>query len=505
MQTKIARLITGRINATYDTTIIIEKVDLSSLSNIELKNVLIKDHHNDSLIYVNSLSASIINLKNIFNSDLNFGDVEIFKGKLMMRTYKGEETNNLTFFTDKFDKEDDKIKKPFKLKASSILLENMYYSLTNENTRPEPIVHYSNISGSVNNFEITEDNVVIAEVKNLKTRENHKINITKLSTDFLFSTTKMEFLNTEIETENSQFIANIIFNYKDGDLSNFNDNVIIKADIENANIALTDLKKLYGEFGKNDRINFKTRFEGTLNNFDLVNIDLKSNRNFILRGNIHLEDVVKKENFKLDANFSNLTSNYDHLIRLFPKLLGDNMPNSIEKIGNFTSSGSVKINGYSVYSVLDTKSDIGSFKTDIELVNINDADKARYKGKIDLEEFNLGKFVNDSLVGYLTMEGEINGEGFTIDKINTQVNGFVVKHQYKGYTYTNIDINGVLKNSHFNGELTIDDPNLQLVFEGLADLSKADYSKHSDEKARSCIQKNRHKSSCYCRRRISQF
>ena len=475
VQTRLARLVTQRINSKFDTTILIEKVDLSSLRNIELKNILIKDHHQDSLIYVNNLSASILNLRNVFNSDLNLGDVEIDKGKLLIRTYKGEVINNLTIFSDRFKNDKEKSEKSFQLKSSSVTLKNIYFSLINENTKEEPIVYYTDISAYLGNFEISKDVVITAAIRDLKTKENHKIDIIGLNTNFLYSFTRMEFLNTELRTEKSTVLADIVFNYEDGDLSNFNEKVNIIAEIEDADIALTDLKKLYGEFGENDKIHFKTKFEGTLNDFVLHDIDLKSNRNFILKGTVHLKDVIRKENFKIDAELENISSHYEQLKILFPQLVEDKIPKSFEKIGKFSSTDSFAVTRSSVYSKLSTKSDLGAFKTDIEIKNFDNIEKATYIGKIDLEEFNLGEFVNDSLVGYLTMVGEINGKGFTMDKINTQVVGFVSKHQYKGYTYTNININGVLKDLHFNGELIIDDPNIQLVFKGLADLSNEDY------------------------------
>jgi len=475
VQTRLAKFVTDGINSKYDTEILIEKVDLSSLRNIELKNLLIKDHHQDSLIYVNRLSASILNLRNIIESDLILGDVEIEKGKLLIRTYKGEKINNLTLFTRKFKNDKKKSEKPFQLKSSSVTLKNIYFSFFNENTKKEPIVYYTDISAYLGNFEISEDIVITAAIRGLKTKENHKINITSLNTNFLYSFTKMEFLDTELRTEKSTILADIVFDYEDGDLSNFNEKVMINAEFKNADIALTDLKKLYSEFGENDRINFRTKFEGTINDFVLRDIDLKSNRNFRLKGTVHLKDVVERENLVVDATLENISSHYEQLKILLPHLVEEKIPKSFEKIGKFESSGSLVVTKSSVYSKLSTKSDLGAFKTDIEIKNINNIENATYVGKIEFEEFNLGEFVNDSLVGYLSMVGEINGKGFTMDKINTKVVGFVSKHQYKGYTYSNININGVLKDLHFNGELIIDDPNIQLEFKGLADLSNEDY------------------------------
>ena len=475
VQTRIAKLVTDNINSKFGTTILIERVDLSSLRNIELDNILIKDHHQDSLIYVHKLSASILNLRNIFNSDLDLGDVVIEKGKLLVRTYKGEVRNNLTLFSRSFKNDEKKSENPFQLKSSSITLKNIYFSLVNENTKEEPLVYYTDISAYLGNFEISPEIVITAAIRNLKTKENHKIDITSLNTDFLYSFTRMEFFNTELHTEKSTILADIVFDYEDGDLSFFNERVMINAEFKEADIALTDLKKLYSEFGENDRIKFKTKFEGTINDFVLRDIDLKSNRNFILKGTVRLKDVVEKENILIDAELDYVSSHYEQLKILLPHLTEDKIPKSFEKIGKFESSGNLVVTKSFVYSKLDTKSDLGAFKTDIEIKGIDNIENATYVGKIELEEFNLGEFVNDSLVGYLSMTGEINGKGFTMDNINTQVNGFVTKHQYKGYTYTNISINGVLKDLHFNGELTVDDPNIQLVFKGLADLSNEDY------------------------------
>ncbi len=70
------------------------------------------------------------------------------------------------------------------------------------------------------------------------------------------------------------------------------------------------------------------------------------------------------------------------------------------------------------------------------------------------------------------MVGEVEGQGFSIDKISIRVKGHISKHQYKGYTYSNIDINGVLRDNEFDGFLSVNDPNIKLEFRGLAELSK---------------------------------
>ena len=104
---------------------------------------------------------------------------------------------------------------------------------------------------------------------------------------------------------------------------------------KNADIALTDLKKLYGEFGENDKINIKTKFEGTINDFILRDIDLKSNRNLQLKDTVRLKDMVEKENIMIDAELDNFSAHYKQLKILLPNLVNEKVPQSFEKIGSF--------------------------------------------------------------------------------------------------------------------------------------------------------------------------
>ncbi|MCK5637553.1 MAG: hypothetical protein KAH67_02500, partial [Flavobacteriaceae bacterium] len=473
VQTKLANVVTSKVNSKYNTSIEIDKVDLSSLRTIQLKNILIKDHHQDTLIFAENLKTSVLDYKNIFESNLKFGDIKLENGKFLMKTYKDEESNNFTIFIQKFENE-EKSEKIFKLTSSSINIVNLNFVLTDENKKETPIVYYSNIGGYFDNFKVNGSNVS-ASIHDLKTIENHNINIVDFKTDFSFSDTKMEFLETVLKTEKSKLTADIVLNYNKGDLSNFTDKVQIDANIKSADIVLPDLKKLYDEFGKNDQIHITTHAIGTINDFVLNDIDLKSDRNSSFKGTVKLKDVLHSENFKMEADIKKLSSSYDHLVNLFPKLLGGKIPVSLEKAGYFSSNGKVYLTKTSIDANLNTRSDIGNSKVDVQLTNFDQIENALYKGKIELIDFNLGKFVNDSLIGELSMVGEIDGKGTTMGNINTKISGKVTKHQYKGYTYSNIDINGILQDKRFNGELIVNDPGIQLVFKGLADFSEEKY------------------------------
>ncbi|UCE93979.1 MAG: translocation/assembly module TamB [Flavobacteriaceae bacterium] len=470
VQTGLAKIVTNRVNAKYGTNINIEKLDLSSIRNISLNNVLIKDHHGDTLISAASIETSILNYRNMFTSQLDFGEIYLDDGALRMRTYKGEEKNNLTVFVKKFKKDSVKEGSEFKMYATSIVAENVDFVLHNENKREGPIVFYKNIYGDFDDFKI-EGSDVSANIHDLRVVENHDVNVTKFSTKFKYSNSRMEFLDTHLSTRGSYLEADIVFNYELNDLSDFLNKVQIEADFKQGDIVLSDLKKFYGQFGKNDVIHFKAKVKGTINDFVVEDIDLESDRHSSLRGNIHLKNVLYPEKFRLRGNIAEISSNYDHLVNLLPDLLGAKIPKELEKIGYFSSSGKVDITKSDIDIQMRTIAQLGMSDVDLSLKNVDQGDLVSYKGKVELVDFELGEFVKDSLIGELSMIGEIEGQGFSIDNISIKVNGHISKHQYKGYTYSNIDMNGVLRDKEFDGYLQVNDPNIKIEFRGLAELA----------------------------------
>ena len=476
VQTYLGKIATNQINKTYSTSIVVKKVDLSFIGNVKLKNINIKDHHKDSLINVKSLETSIFGYKNILDNKLLLGEVDIEGLVLNMITYKGEEKDNLTIFIDKFDsKKESKGSTPFLLTSSQLNLSDVNFILYDKNKKETPIVYYKNIHGAVIDFKIEGPNA-FANVRGLRFNEDHGIIVHDFTTDFKYTKQRMVFNKTILKTETSIIDGTIVFNYAEGDLSDFNNKVNIEAVLNQSSASLTDLNKFYDEFGKNDIINFKTIMSGTLNDFKLNQLKLRSNRNSVINGEFHFKNVVNTENgFSLNANINNLSSNYQNLKQLLPNILGKTLPSSFDRFGRFSITGNSYITKEMVDAQLQIVSNVGKTITDLKLTNIDDIDNANYKGKVEFIDLEFGNLIKDSLVGKLSLIADVEGKGFTLETLKTKLKGNVSKHQYKGYTYSNIDVNGIFENQRFNGELNANDENLKMKFKGLADLSSAIY------------------------------
>lgn len=477
VQTRLGKMATDFLRKDYNVDINVKRVDLSFLGNVELNEVLLKDHHADTLIYVENLTTSVLSYRNLINGKLNFGQFSLEKFVFNMKTYKGEEDDAFTIFIDKFD-DGATSDKPsgFLLTSSRLKLEDGYFELYDENIENSKPLFFKDIRGSAKNFKVDGPNVY-ADINKLHFIENHNLEIQSFSSNLTYTKTGMNFLNTELVTDKSSMLADISFSYNREDFSDFVNKVNLTADIKNADLSLVDLKKFYSELGSNDVLHFSTKITGNLNDFKTEKLFLKTDQDAEIIGTLHFQNVFnQEEGFSLAANLTRLSSDYDHLKSLLPNILGKQLPSSFKKLGKFSVSGFTYITEDLINADVIMKTDIGTLITDLELTNIGDINNASYFGQVAVIDFALGNILNNPLMGNLTAEADVDGKGFTLDKMNTSVKGHISSQQFKGYTYTNIDINGVLKNKHFDGEMEVNDDNIKLNFVGLADFSTKIYT-----------------------------
>lgn len=475
VQTFLGERVTNYVNDKYSTNIVVEKVDLSFLGNVDLKGITIKDHQKDSLIYVKSLVTSVFNYQDILNNKLELSEADLKGVTVNMTTHKGEDDDNLSIFIDRFDDGKPSSGTPFLMTSARLNLENVNFILTDRNKQEEPIVFYKKIKGAVEDFKIEGPNVY-ANIRDLSFVEDHGIEVTSLSSDFTYTKTQMNFKNTHLKTAHSDVHGTAVFNYKREDLADFNNKVMIDGVFSKSTISFIDLNKFYNEFGRNTIATFTTNFKGVLNDFTLEDFNLASNRKSVIDSDLHFKNVIDREKgFSLDARIYELSSNYQSLKKLLPNILGKTLPSTFNKFGKFNLAGRSYITEKAVNANITIHSKLGRVISDLKLTNIDNIDNAKYKGSIELVNLDFGSMVNDTLIGKLSLVADVDGKGFTLDKIDTKIQGKVFKHQYKGYTYSNIDVNGVFKNKLFNGILTANDENLKMTFMGLADLSSTNY------------------------------
>ena len=474
VQTSLGKYATKKLNEDFKTDINIGKVGLQLNGDIEIKEILIRDHKKDTLIAIGELNSSIISFKNLYNSKLNFGDIDIQNLVLNLKTYQGEEDTNLDVFVEKF--EDDNPRQgpsKFLLSSSDVSIEDGIFRLSDENLESPEVFEFSDLNANTTNFLINGPDVS-SRINKFSFIDSRGIKVENLMANFVYTLDHMNFGDLNIKTKKSELKGDLRFDYKREDLKYFTDKVNVTASFRDSEISLTELNVFFDEFGTNQRTSFNADLSGTLNHLIAENLNVSTTRNTRIIGDITFKNLFNKEDdsFELDGRFQNLASNYNDLTALLPRILGNAIPTVLDKVGNFRINGTSKITAKRIDADININTDLGTLRSDLELTEIDDIDNANYLGNVIFEEFDIGKLIDDPKAQFVSANVDVDGKGFTLDNLRTDIKGDVFSLVYNGYTYQGIQLSGDLGNKIFNGELKADDPNLKLDFNGLVDFAE---------------------------------
>lgn len=474
VQSKLGSYATKYINDNFGTNIVIKKIDLSWLGSVQLKGIEIRDHHKDTLIFVDNLKTSIQNAKKVVDNKVDLGEASLSGIHFYLRTYKGEKNDNLSIFIESFedDKPRDSLSEPFVLRSKRIGLDGLTFKLFDENKQDPLEFSAHNAGAQLHNFSIIGPDVSM-NIKEMYFTENRGINVTDLSTQFTYTKTSMLFENTILQTDNNTRLdADIKLTYDRKDFADFNDKVHINAKFKKSDLAVKDLNKLYNELGGGDMMHFTGSIDGVLNNFSATNVNLHSKNGMRIIGDLGFVNALNtNRGFVFDADIKNVTANYFQLRNVLPNLLGKKLPTEFQRLGNFTMYGLVKVTPDQMEATLTVNSEIGTTVSDLQLTNIDNIDNATYIGEVELRGFDLGVFANDPLLGKISLKADVNGSGFDVDNVNTIIIGKVSSVEFNKYQYKDLSVNGQFQNKKFDGFLSAEDENFKIVFEGLADFS----------------------------------
>ena len=474
VQTKLGKYATETVNDDYKTNITIGKVGLQFNGDVELKEILIRDYKLDTLFSIKELNTSIISIKNLYNGKLTFGDIDIEELVFNLKTYKDETDTNLDVFVDKF--EDDNPRQgpsSFLFSSSDITLGNSVFRLIDENKETPKILEFNNLNANTTNFIISGPEVR-TRINKLSFQDSRGVAVKNLMADFEYALDHMTFGQLNVKTKASELKGNLRFNYKREDLSDFTDKVAIEADFKDSYLELSELNIFYDEFGVNQKAYLNNAIlSGTLNDLKATQLNLNTTRNTRIIGDITFKNIFnnKAGNFVLDGRYRNLSSNYNDLVAILPNILGQSIPSVFSKVGNFKITGTSLITETSIDADLDINTELGFVKSNLKLTNVDDIDNASYIGNIILEDFNIGEMLNDPLVQNTSLNLDVDGKSFKFEELETNIKGAISYLDYNNYKYTTIEVSGDFGKNIFNGLLKARDPNINIDFNGLADIS----------------------------------
>ncbi len=472
VQTKIAQYFTQSINKDFGTNISIDKVTISIFGGVKLKNILILDHHKDTLIYANRIKTNLLGGKKLLNGDLIFGDIALDGLLFNLKTYKNEKETNIDIFIDVFNTGKPS-GKHFLLMAKTAKITNGHFILTDENRKIPKDVDFTKLNAAISDFKLYGPDVN-TNIDKMSFLDHRGIVVVNLSSIFSYTKKRIQLEKLDLSTAESKLKGTVYLNYKVGDFRNFNDKVQFDAKINSSSIATNDIRCFYKEMGKNQHFNLKAKVKGTLNNLKLSNLKLVDSKNSQIKGYINFKNLFPKnsQKFYMNGKFDKLSSTYDDLVTLLPNVLGKKLPSNLKKLGRFTIIGDAQVTQASIDAAFSMTTALGNVRSGLTMKNINFIDNASYAGNVVFENFDIGTFLDRKDISKVSMDIDVDGQGFSEKYLNSVIKGDVYQIDYNNYSYKNVALNGAFKSKLYKGQLSVNDPNLEMTFDGLVDMSQ---------------------------------
>lgn len=116
VQVQLGNFTASTLSKAWDTTVRIERVEITPFSNFKFYGVFIADHYQDTLIYAGSAEAQRYDILALFNKEISIGNVVVRDAVFKVLRHPKEENFNIHFLIDFFESGEVKEPRPEKFK-----------------------------------------------------------------------------------------------------------------------------------------------------------------------------------------------------------------------------------------------------------------------------------------------------------------------------------------------------------------------------------------------------
>jgi len=479
VQTLIVKKVTGFISKETKSTVSIGHMKFSFFNKLEMTEILIKDLHQDTLLYVPSLTIDIRQIDRKKRS-LKLGKVVIIKPVVGFVTDSTGLMNIDWYLNMLMRPKDSTSVKSSSFHINQIEISDGRFSVINKAAPPSkaPLdlnnMRLTGINAIVENIDIGNDSTSL-DVYDLACKESSGFIVKKMSSNLLLYKHNILLREISLLCDTSIINANHIYIQADSAASfrKFTEKIKLDLSLKKSLISSNDMK-YFLSFLKdyNESIWLSGDVTGTISELRGRNIVVTYKNETYLDCNFNfsgLPDISKTFMF-IDVNdFRSISKDIEQI-----KIPGKGyilLPDVLRKLGGVSFSGSFTgfTTDFVTYGKIKTHK--GVISTDLSL-RPSGNDSYRVKGLIRGSDIDLGSITNNPvLFGGLSMEANIDGTASTFRKFALNLTGKIDSVEINNYKYRNIDLEGLFTDKAWDGNIKVEDENIQMDLLGMFDFS----------------------------------
>ncbi len=479
IQTKIVKYLSQELSAFTGFDITLDRIDIDWFDQVDVTGLKVLDPEGNRLFYtqqaiINFDVRALLDKNNRNIDEIIVSDASLYFTKIATSdTTSSLNINTLIQRIRRAIRRQTQSRKLFTV--DRVELKNAvltYYQNDSSKSMRSGLdyKHFSieNIYGNFNELKSMADTLEV-QVEDLSAKEYLSgLTLKSLKSNFHLSQRSMRFEGLSLEVGDSYITDTIIFNYNSTrDLSDFVNEVTIDAHLKNTTINSRDLALFAPQVSRyKDKYKLNGYFEGKVKAFIFKEASVKLGQSTVLSGRIRMTGLPDFQETFIDFDLNNSELHVTDL----RQYLNDKTYRRMAPFSDVLLNASFLGFPSDFVAKGDFYTDHGRIESDINLKVKPDINESVYSGNLRLVDFDLGGYTRDDFLGSVSLNGEIIGSGFTVEKADFKLNGRIDKIQLYDYEYKNIETDARFTKEFFEGFLKVNDPNLKLTTTGSIDL-----------------------------------
>lgn len=474
MQTYLTSTFSENLSEKLNTTISIQKVDISWFLNVVLEDVYAEDQKGNKLLDVAKLEVDVNYLK-IFDHQLSIQNIALLEPHIAYRKYKGEEHSNIQFLIDYFSSppSDDTTSVKWDIDMLGIDLTNAHivYDMEDQPKITDGFDHnhiqLSALNLQLRNLMIKGDTISM-RINHLGANDISGLKIEKLNCDFEIRKGAIELAALQLNTEYSKINGELKFLFDDwAAWSNFLQEVKLNTKLDSSHVSIQDIAYFAPTLkGMNEVFLLNGEIKGSIDRIKGKNLLVGLDAENWFEGNIKIHGLPHIEESFILVNAKDLRVNPKTIANIrLPKGKKLIIPEEVKRLKQIYAKG--RFTGFLNDFVANAsfKTALGGMTTDLSLKPSNISNRLTYEGKITSTKFDLGKLLATNRVGKLTFDGNIKGAG--MDKnADAKMNFSFASLEINGGTYKDIDAQATIKDQFVEFSFLSMDDRFELAADG---------------------------------------
>ena len=481
VQTYVAKKAAAYLSKELHSTVSIKSLYIKPFKSIVLEGLVVIDQQKDTLLSTPRLTIDI-NQFSLKQRIIDVNTVQLDDGSFYLKEYK-DSTSNLDFIINYFDSgvpAVKKNKKPYEISFDRAILNNINFRYRNfkNDTHVNGVnfddVHLTRLNGIFEGLNTT-DHILQTKIKNLTFHEKSGFFLKNLTANTTIDSNAIELKNLMLVTNQSRLSNYFKMQFKSfKDFNKYVKNVKMKAQFANTHLASRDIAYFAPELLDTQLdLDIDGEITGYVNDLRAKKLSVKAGKATYIKGDFFVKGLPKLNETFMDLRIEMAGTNKQDLEEILGKTTGSRekmLPEIVSKFGsvNFKGAFTGFQNDFVAFGEFKTK--LGRFESDVNM-KIDRRGTPTYTGNVKTYDFDIGTLLEEESLHRITSSLYVEGRGTKLEGLKENLKGKVAYIDFNDYRYRNVTVDGIFDKKRFNGNLEIDDKNVQLNFKGGVDLN----------------------------------